>query len=292
MAAWKHWFAAARPKTLPAGIMPVLVGVSLARAAGHFDPLVAGLCLLAAVSVQIAANFANDYYDGLKGTDAGARLGPQRAVQAGLIAPAAMRRAFIGAFAVFAAVGLSLTPRVAWVAPVIVVAAIAGGICYTGGPLPFGYLGLGDLFVFVFFGPVAVCGTYYALTLSLTAPVLIAGAAPGCYSMAMLAINNLRDLDNDRRAGKRTLAVRFGRNFTRWQIVTCIVAAALLPLGLWRWGGCPPGIMLAAVTLPASGPAFRQVFAPPDGPALNRTLAYSGKLMLLYALLFALGVWL
>ena len=282
------WVLAARPKTLWAGITPVAVGTALAVADGVAHWPSAALCLLAAVSVQVGANYANDYYDFRQGTDTAARIGPTRATQAGWVRPGQMRAAFVLAFAVFAVVALVLARRGGWLIPLLAAAAIASGILYTAGPWPLGYIGLGDVFACFFFGPVAVAGTDYVQRQALTADALVASVAPGLFAVAMLTVNNLRDVDGDRLAGKRTLAVRWGRGFARAEYLVCIAGAAAVPAALVARGR-GTGLLLAALVLPAAIPALRWVFTRTDGPTLNRALAYTGVLMLLYAVLFVSG---
>ncbi len=285
------WLLAARPRTLPAAVAPVIVGAALAYRDHAFDPLAAAICLGFALLVQIGTNFANDYYDHAHGADTAARVGPRRAVAAGLIAPAAMRGAMAAVFAVAFAVGLTL---IAWGGPwllVVGVASILGGIAYTGGPWPLGYHGLGDLFVFVFFGLVAVGATYFVQARQLTGDVLLAGGAIGLLTTNILVVNNYRDADTDRAAGKRTLVVRLGRTAARAQHVASLALAFALPVYLavrdrapWR---------LAPLLL--VGMAWRHIQRLRDAdspPELIGLLGDTGKLVAGYAILFAAGtIW-
>lgn len=212
-APWRTWLAAARPRTLPAAVAPVVVGSAVAGHDHRFDPAAASLCLAFALLVQVATNFANDYYDFVKGADTASRVGPRRAVASGLVAPAVMRRAMAAVFAAAFAVGLCL---VHWGGPWMVavgVASIVCGIAYTGGPFPLGYLGFGDLFVFLFFGLVAVTTTYFVQAGRVTLPALLAGVPVGLLTANILLVNNYRDADTDAAAGKRTLVVRLGPPF-------------------------------------------------------------------------------
>ncbi|TVQ44320.1 MAG: 1,4-dihydroxy-2-naphthoate polyprenyltransferase [Gammaproteobacteria bacterium] len=283
------WLLAARPKTLPAALAPVLVGTVMAASAGlaHWPAAVAAL--LGALLIQVGTNFANDYFDFLKGADTAARVGPRRMVQSGLISPAAMRRAAVIAFALAVLVGAYLVWRGGLPILAVGLVSIASGVLYTGGPWPLAYKGLGDLFVLVFFGPVAVGGTYYVQALTIDGWVLLAGLGPGLVSVAILTVNNLRDIDTDARADKRTLAVRLGPDFARWEYLLALLAAAALPLVFLAAGRAGPAIALTLLVPLAAIPAIRRVFAAHDALALNRTLATTGQLLLLHAVLFSIG---
>jgi 1,4-dihydroxy-2-naphthoate octaprenyltransferase len=278
------WLQAIRPKTLWAGFSPVLIGAALARADGAYNSAVAWACLGVALSLQIGCNLANDYYDALSGADSATRLGPTRVTQAGLIAPAAVRRGFILAFAVSAILGLALTMRGGWPILVLLVASIASGILYTAGPWPLGYIGLGDLFAFLFFGPVAVAGTYYLITQTLPDHALLAGVGPGLFSVAILTVNNLRDIVSDRAAGKRTLAVRWGARFARAEYAIALLGACAVPLGLPHKGGWLACIILVPALL-----SIRAIHRQ-RGAALNAVLANTAKLLLFYSILLAFGL--
>src|SRR5689334_5816026 len=208
----KLWLAAARPRTLPAAVIPVAVGTACARAAGDvaWGPALAALG--GSLAIQIGTNFANDVFDAERGADGPDRIGPVRAVSAGLISAAAMKRAMIAAFAVASLFGLYLTVTVGWPIVAIGIASILAGIAYTGGPYPLGYHGLGDVFVMAFFGFVAVCGTTYAQVGFVPCLAWFSAIPVGALATAIIVVNNLRDRPTDERAGKRTLAVRLGRN--------------------------------------------------------------------------------
>lgn len=284
------WLLAARPKTLPAGLTPVLIGAALAHAAGAFH-LPAALCAASgALLIQIGTNFANDYFDFVKGTDTEARVGPMRATQAGLVTPRAMLAATVLVFGLAFLPGSYLIYRAGWPILAIGVISVMCGVLYTGGPFPLGYLGLGDLFVLVFFGPVAVGGTYYVQTLDLTPDVLVAGLMPGLFSTAILTVNNLRDADTDVRTGKKTLAVRFGKTFARWEYLLCMLAAGgVIPVYLClRAGGHWPALAGCAA-LVAAIPLVRNVYTSADGAVLNNALAGTGKVLLLFSVLFSIG---
>jgi 1,4-dihydroxy-2-naphthoate octaprenyltransferase len=278
------WLQAIRPKTLWAGFSPVLIGAALAHADGSFCAGIAVACIGVALSLQIGCNLANDYYDALSGADSAERLGPTRVTQAGLISPAAVKRGFIFVFAISAILGVGLTFRGGWPILVLLVASIASGILYTAGPYPLGYIGLGDLFAFLFFGPVAVAGTYYLITLTLPDQALLAGVAPGLFSVAILSVNNLRDIDSDRVAGKRTLAVRWGACFARGEYAVAIVGACVVPLGIAHRGGW----LACAVLIP--GLLSIRALQRKSGAALNAALANTAKLLLLFSLIFSIGL--
>jgi 1,4-dihydroxy-2-naphthoate octaprenyltransferase len=286
----RAWIIAARPATLPAAVSPVLVGTAVAIHARHFaaGPFVAAL--VAAVLIQIGTNLANDLFDFHKGADTAARLGPTRVTQSGLISPREVGRALFVTFGAAVVVGLYLV-AVGGV-PILLVglASIASGVLYTGGPFPLGYHGLGDLFAFVFFGVVAVAGTYYVQALAISRVALAASIPVGLLVTAILVVNNVRDVDTDRLAGKRTLAVRLGRRATRAEYALCLVVAyALTPLP-WLLGGARPLFFLPWLTAPLAYRLYRVVATREDGPALNGALKGTGRLGLLFSVLFALSL--
>ncbi len=281
---------AARPKTLWAGAGPVFMGTAMAAAEGAFHAGAAICALLGALLIQIGTNFANDYFDFVKGTDTAERVGPTRATQAGLVSPTQMRNATITVFALAFLAGLYLVYRGG--APILVlgVVSILCGVLYTGGPYPLGYLGLGDVFVLVFFGPVAVAGTYYVQALSLPTLPLIAGLAPGLISCAILTANNLRDADGDVKTGKRTLAVRFGKPFARAEYVLTLLGGVLaVPVALVAMDTSRLGCLLAcAAILPGIAP-LKTVLSRVEGAPLNLVLAQTGKVLLIFSVLFSIG---
>ena len=285
----KIWLMAVRPKTLWAGISPVLIGTAMAVEAKQFNLLAAVLCLLGAITVQIGTNFANDYFDYVKGSDTEKRKGPTRVTQAGLIPPKTMKFAFMIAMGIVAFLGIILFFRAGW--PVLVVAALSiiSGILYTGGPFPYGYHGLGDVFVFVFFGPVAVGGTYFVQALELNSNVILAGIAPGLLSTAILTVNNLRDIEEDRSSGKNTLAVIFGATFTKFEYLFCILAASAIPIILARRNHTHSSVLISCFATIIAIPLIKTVFAWSDNAPLNQVLANTGKLLLLYSLSFSIG---
>jgi len=283
------WLLASRPKTLWAAVAPVIMGSAMAYKAGGFHWLSALMAALGATMIQIGTNFANDYFDFKKGADRTDRLGPTRATQAGLVTPDAMKKAILIAFSVAMLIGCYLAWRGGWPIVGIGLFSILFGLLYTAGPFPLGYNGLGDIFVLIFFGPVAVGGTYYVQVLTVDPNILIIGLAPGLFSTAILTVNNLRDLSSDRVTGKKTLTVRFGAGFARWEYALSIIAASLIPLFMYLRNGTHLYAALTALLVLVAAPSIRKVFALVDSPELNDVLAATGKLLLLYSLVFAAG---
>ena len=282
------WILAARPKTLWAAAAPVIIGAAIAfyDAAFHVPAFMAAL--LGAIFIQIGTNFANDLFDFKKNTDTHDRVGPLRVTQAGLVSPNQMRTATIMAFSVAFVIGIYLVYRGGWPIVAIGLASILFGVLYTGGPYPLGYNGLGDIFVFIFFGPVAVGGTYYVMAQTVTPVALLAGIAPGLLSTAILVVNNTRDLETDQRTGKRTLAVRFGRRFSEVQYGLLAFGAGAFPVVYFAVTGEHPYAMIASIVIIPAFLITRQLVRF-SGAALNDVLANTGKLLALYALLFAIG---
>ncbi|MEW6050649.1 MAG: 1,4-dihydroxy-2-naphthoate polyprenyltransferase [Candidatus Zixiibacteriota bacterium] len=285
----KTWLAAARPKTLWASVAPVIIGTAMAYSDGGGHLLSALAALFGAVMIQIGTNFANDYSDHAMGTDTGERLGPLRVTAAGLVTPQAMKRATIIVFGLAVLAGCYLVVRGGLPILLIGIFSILFGVLYTAGPFPLGYNGLGDIFVLIFFGFVPVWGTHYVQTLEPAVTPLVAGVPPGMFSVAILTVNNLRDIDGDRAAGKRTLAARFGRTFARTEYVACLIVAASTPILLVLVGTAPVPALLSLLFVPVSIPTVRAVLTRTDGPSLNNALAATGKLLLVYSLLFSIG---
>ncbi|HMP74978.1 MAG TPA: 1,4-dihydroxy-2-naphthoate polyprenyltransferase [Kiritimatiellia bacterium] len=285
----KPWILAARPKTLWASLAPVAMGTAIATRDGGLH-VPSALCALAsAFFIQIGTNYCNDYADFAKGTDDAGRTGPLRATAAGLVTPQAMIRATIWAFALAAAAALYLVVRGGWPLALVGVLSIASGVLYTAGPRPLGYIGLGDLFTLVFFGPVAVAGTYYVQALQWSWVPVVAGLAPGLLSVSILVVNNLRDREGDARAGKRTLAVRFGATFVRWEYTLCIAGSAVVTFILARFMNAPPNAAASALVVFAAVPALKTIWSGAEGAVLNNLLAYTALLLLAYAMLFSVG---
>ncbi len=286
----KLWLMAIRPKTLWAGATPVLIGSALAADAGSFHALSALAALLGALLIQIGTNLANDYSDYFKGADTDERLGPVRVTQGGLIRPQVMKGAIIVTFGLAFLPGAYIIFRGGPVFLLIGLLSILSGVLYTSGPYPLGYLGLGELFVLVFFGPVATAGTYYVQTLSLAPYAVLAGLAPGLFSVAILIVNNLRDMEGDKRAGKKTLAVRLGPAFAKGEYLAALVLAGLgIPLLLCLLTGGHYYSLAGSLALFAAIPSARTVLFSADGPALNRALANTSKALLLFSVLFSIG---
>ncbi len=286
---WQKWYLAARPKTLWAAVGPVILGTALAYADGgfHWPSALAALCI--ALLIQIGANFANDYFDFVNGTDTHDRLGPMRLTQAGHIAPQTMKKAYMLVFSLAFILGLYLIWRAGWPVLAVGLFSILFAILYTGGPLPLGYIGLGDLLAFLFFGPVAVAGTYYVQALKISWTPIIAGFGPGFLSTAILIANNFRDRETDRRTGKHTLAARFSPTFSRIEYVLMIVLAALLPAGLYLTLHRHAYAMATVFILIPAYPLIKTMFRHDGGIILNDVLAGTGKLLLIYSLIFSAG---
>lgn len=285
----KAWLLAARPRTLPAAAAPVVVGSALAWADGAFAPLAAASALLGALLLQVGANLANDYYDHAKGADTADRVGPLRATQAGLLPPAHVRNAAFGVFAAAVLVGLYLVAVGGWPILAVGLASLVAGWAYTGGPYPLGYHGLGDVFAFLFFGPVAVAGTYWVQALALTPEALLVGVPVGLLTTAILVVNNVRDADTDARAGKRTLVVRLGRRAGRAEYALLTVTAyALLPV-LVAVFDRPWTTLLPFLALPF-GARLVVALAKESGAALNARLAATAQHLLVFSVLLAVGL--
>jgi 1,4-dihydroxy-2-naphthoate octaprenyltransferase len=246
----RAWATGFRPRTLTAAAAPVLLGTGLAAAHEAHRPGPAAAALAGALLIQVGTNLANDYYDHRRGGDTAARVGPLRVTQAGLLPPATVRNGAFAALGAALLVGVYLVGVGGWPVAVIGVASLVSAVAYTGGPYPLAYHGLGDLFVFVFFGLVAVGGTYWVQALGLGAEVLVAGAGMGAMNTAILVLNNLRDLDTDARAGKRTLAVRLGVRGTRWELFLLLAAGlSIPPLGVLTFGWTPWALVALGAAL-------------------------------------------
>jgi 1,4-dihydroxy-2-naphthoate polyprenyltransferase len=289
---WKDWLAGARPRTLPAAIVPVAVGTACAADPGPVVVWRAAAAGAVALLLQIGTNYANDYSDGVRGTDAPTqRVGPVRLVGWGIQPPGAVKRAALLCFAAAAAAGLALAVAVGPQLLVVGAASIAAGWFYTGGKHPYGYYGFGELFVFVFFGLVATVGSAYVHHEELTALSIVSAVPVGLLATALLVTNNLRDIPGDTVAGKRTLAVRIGDRATRWLYVGLLVVAfACVPVVAGGFDRAPAAAALVGIVL-ARQPVF-QVLDGARGPALVPVLGATGRVQLVTGLLLALGVWL
>jgi 1,4-dihydroxy-2-naphthoate octaprenyltransferase len=288
---FRLWLVAARPRTLPAAVAPVLVGTALAGNEDVFKPLRFACALIGSVFIQVGTNLANDYSDARRGADTEDRLGPVRVTAGGLMPP---RRVLIGtwvAFGIAVAAGAYLIAVAGWELLVVGIASIAAGVLYTGGPKPYGYEGLGELFVFLFFGVVAVAGSYFVQVEELRWEAFALAVPVGLIAAAILVVNNVRDVDTDRRAGKRTLAVRLGREraraLYRWVLALSYLAVPIAEAfsdELTAW------ILLPFASLPLALPLRRAVDTRTDGASLNAALAGTGRLLAVFSLLLAAGI--
>lgn len=281
------FFQAARPKTLGAAAAPVFVGGAMAAEAGLFKFAPFAAAFAGAMLLQIAANFANDYFDFKKGADTETRLGPARATQMGWVTPNTMKRWFLLTFAALAPIAGYLVWIGGWPIVVIGAASVAGAVLYTGGAIPLGYRGLGDLMVFVFFGPVAVLGTAWVQACPPSLLGVLASIGPGLLSTAILVVNNQRDRLQDVLVGKRTLAVRFGSTFSKIEYVSCHVGALSLPIAMWGMGA-PSSILLSLIVAPLSTHLCRR-FLRDDGAALNPLLGGTARALMVYSIVLSIS---
>lgn len=282
------WLLAARPRTLPASVAPVLVAMGAAAHDQAFAPGPALAALVGAMLLQITSNFANDYFDHLKGADTADRIGPLRVTQAGLVTPGQIRRAIVLAVASSLAVGAYLIAVGGWPIALLGLASIACALAYTGGPYPLAYHGLGEVAVFFFFGPAAVIGGYWVQAHA-ASPLAAALALPlGAWAAAILVVNNLRDAETDERCGKRTLAVRFGRPAMR-RLWAALVGGGFAAVAVVAALG-PHGLALGLAALPLAVGPWRAVYGPAEGPPLNGALAGTARMLAVAAALMALGL--
>ncbi len=282
MKTFSIWLEASRPKTLIASISPALIGTVLAWNAGSFSLLTFLLTLLTGVAIQIGTNFANDYFDFLKGADTNERKGPRRVTQAGLVALPVMRKAIILAFTIAALSSAYLAAIGGPYISLLTILYIGLSLAYTAGPMPLAYLGLGDFFVLFFYGPVATLITYYLQAHDLSLQVGILGLCPGLVSTAILTANNLRDINEDRNCNKKTLCVRFGETFGRIEYTFCLVAACLIP--------CVYGHYLMPILLVPAFVPIKALWTIHDKQLLNVPFAQTGKLLILYTLLLTVSI--
>jgi 1,4-dihydroxy-2-naphthoate octaprenyltransferase len=284
----RRWVVGARPRTLAAAAVPVVVGTVVGRlgASGGVVWWRAGCAAVVALAIQVGTNYANDYADGVRGTDA-RRVGPLRLTSSGLATPAQVRTASLLAFGVAGAAGLALAASVSWWLIAVGLACFVAGWLYTGGPKPYGYLGLGEVFVFAFFGLVATAGSAYVQHGRMTATAIAASVPVGLLSVCLLESNNLRDIDGDRAVAKRTLAVRLGARRARWLYIGAL-AASFASVGLVAWWR--PYALLALVALPLAWRPGASVLAGADGPKLLPVLAATGRIQLVVGALLAIGI--
>lgn len=284
------WLRASRPQTLAAALIPVMVGVSIAYSDDYFRWDISLVVLLCAMLLQIGINFANDYYDFVKGADNDERIGFVRATSAGLVTPNAMLKATIFTMSTAFLVGLYLVSVGGWIVLLIGLLSILFGVLYTGGPFPLGYNGLGDLFVFIFFGIVAVMGTYYVHALQWSSFTFWASLPVGALAVNILVVNNLRDVHQDILSGKRTLGVLLGEKALKWEYTFLLLLAYTVPLILLTFSEISLWILLPLLSIPLSIPLLNQIWNHDDKRTLNRTLERTAQFMVLYGVLFSIGI--
>jgi 1,4-dihydroxy-2-naphthoate octaprenyltransferase len=285
------WITAARPKTLVASIAPVMIAGSLAHYDGVFHFLAFFLALVSAVCIQIATNFINDYYDNLKGGDTSERKGPTRVVQAGLATPAEMKKAIGAVVLIAVACGSYLVARGGLPIVIVGLVSITLAFLYTAGPYSLAYLGIADFFVLTFFGPIATAGTYYVQALRYSFESVVAGLAAGFFSVAILTVNNLRDREEDLKTSKRTIVVRLGKTFGQWEYTTCLLAPSIIAVWFYFRGLYHPMILLSgSIPILGSRVLLKTIWNDSHGSPLNKTLAQTGALYLVFSLLFVWGI--
>jgi 1,4-dihydroxy-2-naphthoate polyprenyltransferase len=284
------WLVAARVRTLPAAVAPVVVGTALAGYAHIFHPSRFVAALIAAIFIQVGTNLSNDYSDARRGADTEDRLGPVRVTAGGLVPPKRVLVATYVSFGVAVLAGIFLVAVAGWQLLLVGAASILAGVLYTGGPRPYGYEGLGEVFVFLFFGIVAVAGSFFVQVEHLNWEAFALAVPVGLLAAAILAVNNFRDIDTDRRAGKRTLAVRIGRERTRALYAAMVYGSYLLVPITWLFGPLRPWVLLPWLTLPLAAPIVRTVRNRTDGRSLNQALAQTGVLQLAFCMLLAAGL--
>ncbi len=286
---FKIWYLAARPRTLTAAVIPVMIGSALAFRDGYFDPLIAFTALLCAFLLQIGSNYANDLFDFMSGADSHERKGPMRVVAAGLVTPGQMKIALVIVFGLAFILGLYLINIGGWPILAIGIASIIVAIAYTGGPYPLGYYGWGDLMVFLFFGFIGTMGTYYVHTLQISFTAFLVSIPVGALITNILIINNYRDMDTDAKAGKRTTAVIFGRKFARTEFTIFLFLAYGIPLIVWLFFDLTAWIMLTFFSFPL-GLRVLAMMNTLHGRELNLALEQTAKLVAIYGILFAIGI--
>lgn len=286
---FQAWLLASRPKTLPAAVSPVIIGSAVALAEGEFRLLPALAAFLGALLLQIGANLANDVFDFEKGADQHNRLGPLRVTQAGLLSPTEVKTGMWLTFALASLCGIYMTLVSGWFILLIGLLAIIAAIAYTGGPFPYGYRGLGEFFVFVFFGFAAVCGTYYAQTGYISQLAVLSSIPVGLLIVSILVVNNVRDFESDKAANKRTLAVRFGLDWAKQEFVVVVILAFGITILLVITDLATPWLLLTWLSLPLVFSTSSSILNQ-RGKLLNKTLAETGKLTLYFSLFYAIGL--
>lgn len=291
MTSLKHWIGGARPRTLPAAIAPVLVGSAIAYQGHAFSPEISALAMVVALAMQVGVNYSNDYSDGIRGTD-DHRIGPVRLVGQKLASARSVRNAALVSYSIGSAAGLGMVALSdQWLLIPVGIAAVIAGWFYTGGPRPYGYAGFGELFVFLFFGLVAVIGTSAPQLNAITSTALLAGIGCGLLSTAILLINNLRDIPTDSVTGKKTLAVRIGDPNTRALIITCLAVAGAIPAMIPLADVTAfPWALTGLVAIPASIPVIRPIVRCVQGKELIPVLANTGRLLLIYSIALSAGI--
>src|SRR6266571_2206894 len=284
------WWSAVRPATLAASVAPVLAGTAVAIHEGGIRPAAGLAALVVGIAMQLGVNFANDYSDFIRGADTPRRVGPVRAAASGVVAPEHVRLAAIAAFGIAGAVGLVVSLTTDWILVIVGAACLLAGWLYTGGPRPYGYLGLGELFVFVFFGLVATCGTAYVNELRVTPLAILAGCGMGFLATAVLVLNNLRDIETDAATGKRTLATRIGRERTLVLLVVLVCAAFAVPIVILVTHQAAVTVMAVHFGIPIASVPVRTAIATSSGPALVIALKRMAATELAYALLLTVGL--
>jgi 1,4-dihydroxy-2-naphthoate octaprenyltransferase len=284
------WLMASRVRTLPASVAPVFVGTALAGYTGVFHPLRFVAALIGAIFIQVGTNLSNDYSDARRGADSEDRLGPVRVTAGGLVPPKRVLVATYVSFGVAVLAGAYLVVVAGWQLVLVGAASILAGVLYTGGPRPYGYEGLGEVFVFLFFGIVAVAGSFFVQVRHLSWEAFALAVPVGLIAAAILVVNNIRDIDTDRRAGKRTLAVRLGRERTRTMYAAIVYLAYILTPITWAFGPLRAWVMLPWLTIPLAAAVVRTVRNRTDGTSLNEALARNGMLQLAFCVLLSAGL--
>ncbi len=285
----KHWLKAIRPKTLTASLAPIIVGASFALAAGHFNGRILTMILIATLSIQIATNLVNDYFDYLKGIDDHMRVGSTKVLVEGVVSVHAMRKAIMMVFTVSILSSTYLILKGGWPIALVALSSMVFAVIYTAGPFPLGHIGLADPIEFIYFGPVAVSGTYYLLTHSLAPYVVVGGLIPGFLSLAILAVDNLRDYDTDGAKGKKTLCVRFGKSFAQIEYYICILCGMLTPIALIAMTGKHLLSLSCFIILPLYKTCLDAVKENKDAETLNKALSQTAACLLLFTLIFSAG---
>lgn len=285
----KIWLVSTRPRTLPAASAPIIMGLALAFYDVRISVLIAVFTLISALLIQIGTNLANDYFDFIKGTDTDKRVGPVRLIQAGMIKKNEMLAAFIITFAIAIFFGVFLVMRGGYPVLIIGFFAVLFGILYTAGPAPLGYIGLGDIFVFIFFGLISVVGTYYLQALRVNYVVFIASIAPGLLSIAILTANNIRDIKTDSQSGKKTLIVRFGYNFGIFEYLFCVIAAHLIPIVLVLITRSHYFSLISVLTIILAIKPVKLILSKSDPKSLIPVLGRTSQMLLIFSVLFSIG---